>query len=54
MARSGGFSEMVLARSGGFRGDWFSRKNMFFSVERVEFEMAVLKQRKIDGGRRVF
>ena len=27
---------------------------MFFSVERVEFEMAVLKQRKIDGERRVF
>ena len=29
-------------------------KNLFFSVERVEFEMAVLKQRKIDGERRVF
>ena len=28
-------------------------KNLFFSVERVEFEMAVLKQRKIDGERRV-
>ena len=27
---------------------------MFFSVERVEFEMAVLKQRTIDGERRVF
>ena len=27
---------------------------MFFSVERVEFELAVLKQRKIDGERRVF
>ena len=27
---------------------------MFFSVERVEFEMAVLKLRKIDGERRVF
>ena len=26
----------------------------FFSVERVEFEMAVLKQRKIDGERCVF
>ena len=32
----------------------FSHKNLFFSVERVEFEMAVLKQRKIDGERRVF
>ena len=32
----------------------FRAKNLFFSVERVEFEMAVLKQRKIDGGRRVF
>ena len=27
---------------------------MFFSVERVEFELAVLKHRKIDGERRVF
>ena len=27
---------------------------MFFSVVRVEFELAVLKQRKIDGERRVF
>ena len=27
---------------------------MFFSVERVKFELAVLKQRKIDGERRVF
>ena len=27
---------------------------MFFSVERVEFELAVLKQRKVDGERRVF
>ena len=27
---------------------------MFFSVERVEFEMAFSKQRKIDGERRVF
>ena len=27
---------------------------MFFSVERVEFEMAVLKQRKVDGERHVF
>ena len=27
---------------------------MFFSDERVEFEMAVLKQRNIDGERRVF
>ena len=27
---------------------------MFFSVDRVEFEMVVLKQRKIDGECRVF
>ena len=65
VARSGGFSEMVLARSGNWRdladleetGEYesgFHAKNLFFSVERVEFEMAVLKQRKIDGGRRVF
>ena len=26
----------------------------FFSVERVKFEMSVLKQRNIDGERRVF
>ena len=50
MARSGGFSDIVLARSGGFRGDGeyesgFRAKNLFFSVERVEFEMAVLKPR---------
>ena len=32
----------------------FRAKNLFFSVERVEFEMAVLKQRKVDGERRVF
>ena len=32
----------------------FAQKKLFFSVERVEFEMAVLKQRKIDGERRVF
>ena len=32
----------------------FRAKNLFFSVERVEFEMAVLKPRKIDGERRVF
>ena len=32
----------------------FAQKNLFFSVERVEFEMAVLKQRKIDGERRIF
>ena len=32
----------------------FRAKNLFFSVERVEFEMAVLKQRNIDGERRVF
>ena len=32
----------------------FAQKNLFFSVERVEFEMAVLKQIKIDGGRRIF
>ena len=32
----------------------FRAKNLLFSVERVEFEMAVLKQRKIDGERRVF
>ena len=31
----------------------FRAKNLFFSVESVEFEMAVLKQRKIDGERRV-
>ena len=30
------------------------QKNLFFSVERVEFEVAVLRQRKIDGKRRVF
>ncbi len=28
--------------------------DLFFSVERVEFELAVLKQRKIDDERRVF
>ena len=28
--------------------------NLFFSVERVEFEMALSKQRNIDGERRVF
>ena len=32
----------------------FRAKNLFFSVERVEFETAVLKQRNIDGERRVF
>ena len=32
----------------------FRTKMLSFSVERVEFEMAVLKQRKIDGERRVF
>ena len=32
----------------------FAQKNLFFSVERVEFEMAVLKQRKIDGELLVF
>ena len=32
----------------------FTQKILFFSVERVEFEMAVLRQRKIDGERRVF
>ena len=32
----------------------FRAKNLIFSVERVEFEMAVLKQRKIDGEHRVF
>ena len=32
----------------------FRAKNLFFSVERVEFEMAELKQRKIDGERRIF
>ena len=32
----------------------FRIKNLFFSVECVEFEMAVLKQRKIDGERHVF
>ena len=32
----------------------FRAKTLIFSVERVEFEMAVLKQRKIDGERRVF
>ena len=31
----------------------FRAKNLFFSVERVEFEMAVLKHSKIDGERRV-
>ena len=51
--------KIVVARSGGFRGDWwiwvcFSPINLFLSVDRVEFEMAVLKQRKIDGERRVF
>ena len=35
--------EMVVAQSGGFS-----------EIERVGFEMAVLKQRKIDGERRVF
>ena len=43
MARSGGFSEIVLTISGGFRGDWRIRVCFsFFSVERVEFEMVVL------------
>ena len=51
MARSGGFSEIVVARSGGFRGVYFPHIK---SVDRVEFEMAVLKQRKIDGKHRVF
>ena len=32
----------------------FRAKNLFFSVERIEFEMAVLKQRKIDGERRTY
>ena len=32
----------------------FAHKIHSFSVERVGFEMAVLKQRKIDGKRRVF
>ena len=32
----------------------FAQKNLFFSEERVEFVMAVLKQRNIDGERRVF
>ena len=32
----------------------FRAKTLIFSVERVEFDMAVLKQRKIDGERRVF
>ena len=32
----------------------FAQIFFLFSVERVEFEMAVLKQRKIDGERRVF
>ena len=50
---------IVVVRSGGFRRDsriwvWYSPINLFFSVERVEFEMDVLKQRKIDGERRVF
>ena len=35
-------------------GSAFRTNNLFFSVERVEFEMAVLKHRKIDGERRVF
>ena len=46
-----------MARSSGSRGDrciCLSAINLFFSVERVEFEMALLKQRKIDGDRRVF
>ena len=32
----------------------FAQTNLCFSVERVEFKMAVLKQRKIDGESRVF
>ena len=32
----------------------FAQKNLIFSVERFEFEMAVLKQRHIDGERREF
>ena len=32
----------------------YRANNLFFSVERVEFEMAVLGQRKIDGERRIF
>ena len=43
-----------MARSGGFRGVCFPpTKFVINSVDRVEFEMAVLKQRKNDGERRV-
>ena len=59
MAQSGGFSDILVARSGGFsRGRanmclLFAHKIRHF-LSSVGFDMAVLKQRKIDGERRVF
>ena len=56
MVRSGGVSEIVVAdleQTGEYESG-FRAKPLIFSVEHVEFKMAVLKQRKIDGERRVF
>ena len=56
MVRSGGVIDIVLAdleQTGEYECG-FRAKTPIFSVEHVEFEMAVLKQRKIDGKRRVF
>ena len=44
---------IVVAQSGGYRV-CFSAINLFLSVGRVEFEMPLSKQRKIDSERRVF
>ena len=58
--QSGGFSEIVVVRPGGFRGDWricvcFSPiKSVLFGRACLVLDMAVLKQRKVDGERRVF
>ena len=56
MVRSGGVIEIVVAdleQTGEYESG-FRAKTLIFSVEHVEFEMAVLKQRKMDGERRVF
>ena len=56
MVRSGGVIEIVVAdleQTGEYECG-FRAKTLIFSVEHVVFEMAVLKQRKIDGERRVF
>ena len=53
-----GLCDQTRDSSGAMTGEYesaFRTKNLFFSVvERVEFEMAVLKQIKISGERRVF